>query len=139
MEGLRRHKLYLEVREREIQWDRITGVCRAGIIWEINRSSGEMEVETAHKTLLGQSGQRYWRAGMGRYILELYHGMDWDPGTLGVQEGLFPVPTTIKRSLPFFTWIAEPWPWRWTTAGCKGEQRDGGLMGSTVPVHKNVS
>lgn len=49
--------MYLEVREREIQWDRITGVCRAGIIWEINRSSGEMEVETPHKTLLGSLGR----------------------------------------------------------------------------------
>lgn len=38
--------------------------------------------------------------------------------------GDFPSTKIIKRSLPFFTWIAEPWPWRWTTAGCRGEHRD---------------
>lgn len=51
---------------------------RTGIIWEINRSSGEMGMETPHKTLLRGSGQGYWRAGI---IWELCHRMGWDPGT----------------------------------------------------------
>lgn len=98
-----------------------------------------MGMETPHKSLLRGSGQGCWRAGMGRDCLgavawdglgarnsmgagkiwDLCHGMDWEQGILWVQEGLFPVPTILKRSLPFFTWIAEPWPCRWTTAGCK--------------------
>lgn len=125
MEGLGRHEMYLEVREKghlvgQNSWD-VQNRDNLGDKQELRGNRGGDSAQDSSWGVLGRGigGQRW--AGM---ILELCQGMDWDPRTRWVQERIFPVPTIIKRSLPFFTWIAEPWPWRWTTAGCKGEHRD---------------
>ena len=44
-------------RRRDIQRDRITGMYRTETAWEINRSAGEMGMETQQKTPLRGSGQ----------------------------------------------------------------------------------
>lgn len=142
MEGLGRHKVYLEVREKGdlvgwSYWD-VQNRDNLGDKQELRgNGDGDSTQDSSqgvwagvlegrdHLGAVSQDGlgSRYKAMGAGK-IWELCHGKNWDPGILWVQEGLCPVPTIIKRSLPFFTWIAEPWPWRWTTAGCKGEHRD---------------
>lgn len=44
-------------RRRDIQQDRITGMYRIEIIWEVNRSTGETGMEAQQKTPLRASGQ----------------------------------------------------------------------------------
>lgn len=98
---------------RETQWDRTTGIYR--IIWEINRSVWETGMETQQETLLRGSEQGESDCHGGKptagIIRDPKYRMGWDPDTrLRAQDGLISVTANIMRSLPFFTWIAEPWP-----------------------------
>lgn len=121
MEGLGRHKMYLKVREK--------GDLVGQNYWDLQNRDNLGDKQELRGNGGGNSTQdSSW--GIWTGVLEgrdHLGAVSWDglgSRNFWVQEGLFPVPVIIKRSLPFFTWIAEPWPWRWTTAGCKGEHRD---------------
>lgn len=100
--------MYLEVREKgDLVGQNYRDVQNRDNLGDKQELWGNGGGESTQE-FFGNLGRGIGGQGWAGIILELCHGMDWDPGTLWVQEGLFPVPTIIKRSLPFFTWIAEP-------------------------------